>query len=71
MLKKIISDGKTGADPAGLSVAIRHGISHGDTIPKGRRTEAGALPEKYNLQEMDDRSFPKRTENGLQRRLHY
>jgi hypothetical protein len=70
MLKKIISGGQPGADPAGL-VAIRHGIAHGGAIPKGRRTEAGALPEKYNLQEMDDRAFSKRTENGLQRRLHY
>ena len=71
MLKKIISDGQAVADLTGLNVAIRHGISHGDTIPKVRQTVAGALPEKYNLQEMDDRSFPKRTENGLQRRLHY
>lgn len=65
MLKKIISGGQTGADVAGLDVAIKHGTPHGGAIPKGRLTEAGALPENYNLQEMTTKSYPKRTEKNV------
>lgn len=65
MFKKIISGGQTGADTAGLDVAIKHGIPHGGAIPKGRLTEDGPLPEKYNLQEMATKSYPKRTEKNV------
>lgn len=65
MLKKIISGGQTGADQAGLDVAIKLGIPHGGWIPKGRMTEVGPLPEKYNLQEMPTKSYPKRTEQNI------
>lgn len=65
MLKKIISGGQTGADIAGLDVAIKHGIPNGGAIPKGRLTEDGTLPEKYNLQEMPTKSYPKRTEKSV------
>jgi hypothetical protein len=65
MLKKIISGGRTGADVAGLDVAIKHGIPHGGAIPKGKLTEDGVLPEKYNLQEMTTKSYPKRTEKNV------
>ena len=65
MLKKIISGGQTGADIAGLDVAIKHGIPHGGAIPKGRLTEDGTLPEKYNLEEMATKSYPKRTEKNV------
>lgn len=65
VLRKIISGGQTGADQAGLDVAIHHGIPHGGAIPRGRLTEAGALPEKYKLDEMTTRSYPKRTEKNV------
>ena len=39
MLTKIISGGQTGADRAGLDVAIEFDIPHGGWIPKGRKTE--------------------------------
>ena len=65
MLKKVISGGQTGADQAGLDVAIKLGIPHGGWIPKGRMTEVGPLPEKYNLQEMTTKSYPKRTEQNI------
>ncbi|MFH7321583.1 putative molybdenum carrier protein [Desulfurivibrio sp. D14AmB] len=65
MLNKIISGGQTGADQAGLDVAIKRGIPHGGWIPKGRMTEAGPLPEKYDLQEMPVKSYPKRTEQNI------
>lgn len=65
MLKKIISGGQTGADVAGLDVAIKHGIPHGGAIPKGRLTENGVFSEKYNLEEMTRTSYPKRTEKNV------
>jgi hypothetical protein len=34
-------------------------------IPKGRLTEDGLLSEKYNLQEMPTKSYPKRTEKNV------
>jgi hypothetical protein len=52
MLKKIISGGQTSADQAALDAAIKLGIAHGGWTPKGRTTETGTLPEKYNLREM-------------------
>jgi hypothetical protein len=65
MLTKIISGGQTGADRAALDVAIEFGIPHGGWIPKGRKTEDGVLPEKYQLQEMPTASYPKRTEKNI------
>ena len=65
MIKKIISGGQTGADQAGLDFAIEHEIPHAGWIPKGRLTEVGPLPEKYNLQEMPSKSYPKRTEKNI------
>ena len=65
MLTKIVSGGQTGADQAALDVAIELGIPHGGWIPKGRPTEAGPLPEKYQLQEMATTSYPKRTEQNV------
>ena len=56
---------RPGAAIAGLDVAIKYGIPHGGAIPKGRLTEDGTLPEKYNLQEMSTKSYPKRTEKNV------
>jgi len=64
-IRKIISGGQTGVDRAALDVAMRHGIDHGGWIPKGRRTENGTLPEKYQLDEMSTTSYPKRTEKNI------
>ena len=64
-LRKIISGGQTGADQAALDVAINLGIPHGGWIPKGRLTEDGSLPDKYNLTEMPTASYPKRTEQNV------
>ena len=65
MIQKIISGGQTGADRAALDVAIELGISHGGWIPKGRKTEEGPLPEKYQLQEMPTGSYQKRTQQNV------
>jgi hypothetical protein len=65
MIEKNMSGGQTGADQAGLYVAIELGISHGGWIPKGRKTEEGPLPAKYNLKEMGTTSYPKRTDKNI------
>ena len=65
MIQKIISGGQTGADQAALDVAIKLGIPHSGWIPKGRLTEGGPLPEKYNLKEMPTESYPERTEKNV------
>lgn len=65
MITKIISGGQTGADRAALDFAIAHNIPHGGWIPKGRKTEEGPLPDKYQLQEMPTRSYVNRTEKNI------
>jgi hypothetical protein len=65
MIKKIISGGQTGADRAALDVAIKLNIPHGGWIPKGRKTENGILPDKYQLKEMSTASYPARTEQNV------
>ncbi len=65
IIKKIISGGQTGADQAALDVAIKLDIPHCGWIPKGRKTEAGPLPDKYKLKEMPTTSYPERTEQNV------
>jgi hypothetical protein len=65
VIKKIISGGQTGADQAALDAAIKLGIPHGGWIPKGRLTENGPLPEKYDLTEMPVTSYALRTEQNV------
>lgn len=65
MIKRIISGGQTGADQAALDAAIKWNIPHGGWVPKGRLTEAGRLPDKYNMQEMPTDSYPARTEQNV------
>jgi hypothetical protein len=65
MIRKIISGGQTGAARAALDAAIKLGIPHGGWIPKGRITEEGPLPDKYQMQEMPTDSYPKRTEQNV------
>jgi hypothetical protein len=65
MIQKIISGGQTGADQAALDVAIKLGVAHGGWVPKGRKTEAGILPEKYQVSEMPTSSYAERTEQNV------
>ncbi len=65
MVTKIISGGQTGADQGALDAAIKLNIPHGGWIPKGRLTEDGVLPDKYQLKEMPTASYPKRTEQNV------
>ncbi|MEE4608825.1 MAG: putative molybdenum carrier protein [Desulfobacteraceae bacterium] len=61
----IISGGQTGADQAALDAAIAMGVAHGGFVPRGRLTENGPLPGRYNLWELTTRSYPKRTERNV------
>lgn len=65
MLKKIISGGQTGADRAAIDLAIKLSIPHGGWIPKGRKTESGPLPLKYQLMEMETADYPSRTKMNI------
>ena len=65
MIRKIISGGQTGADQAALDAAIKLGISHGGCIPRGRLTEKGPLPTRYNLKEMPGSGYAPRTEQNV------
>lgn len=65
MLKQIISGGQTGADQAALDVAIKLQIKHGGWIPKGRKTEAGPLPDHYLLKEMETGDYRQRTRQNI------
>jgi hypothetical protein len=64
-INKIISGGQTGADQAALDAAIKLGIPYGGWIPKGRKTENGPLPDKYQLVEMPTANDPKRTKKNI------
>ncbi len=52
MLEKIISNGDTGVAQAALEIAAELGILYGGSIPKDRKTESGALFDKYKLREV-------------------
>ena len=65
MIIRILSGGQTGADRAALDFAIKHHIPHGGWLPKGRKTEDGTLPEKYQLQEMPTPDYSKRTKQNV------
>ena len=62
---KIISGGQTGADRAALDAAIELGLPHGGWLPRGRKTESGPLPLKYNLRELDSDRYRDRTEQNI------
>ena len=57
MIKKIISGGQTGVDQAALDIAIKLRIPHGGWIPKGRTTETGILPERFELKETSSENY--------------
>lgn len=65
MIEKIVSGGQTGADRAALDVAIRLGIPHGGWVPKGRITEAGPLPDIYQMRETPTVDYAERTERNV------
>jgi len=65
MLKKIISDGQTGAHQGALDAAINLNIPYRGLIPKEPPTRINLLSDKYNLQEIPTSSYPERTEQNV------
>ncbi len=62
---RIVSGGQTGVDRAALEIAIAHGIPHGGWCPKGRLSEDGSIPSRYELTEMANADYPARTEQNV------
>lgn len=65
MITKIVSGGQTGADMGGILAAIHCEIPYGGWIPKGRKCEAGRIPEHYHFQEMETYGYLDRTEQNV------
>ncbi len=65
MLKKIISGGQVGADQGALDAAIKYSFPHGGWIQKGRKTQFGILPDKYELKEMTVSGFKEKIEQNV------
>jgi len=65
MIKKIISGGQVGADQAAIDAAIKYNFPHGGWIQKGRKTQSGILPDKYELKEMPIAGFEDRIEQNV------
>ena len=65
MIRKIISGGQIGADQAALDVAIKLGFPHGGWIQKGRKTQSGILPAKYQLKELSTAGYKRRIEQNV------
>lgn len=61
-ITKIISGGQTGADRAGLDVAIWHNFPHGGWCPKGRKAEDSPIGGQYELKETPSANYLQRTE---------
>ncbi len=62
---RIISGGQTGVDQAALDAAIALNLPHGGWLPKGRKTENGPLPARYQLMELDSGRYRDRTEQNV------
>jgi len=60
-----VSGGQTGADRAGLDVAMKIGLQVGGYCPKGRLAEDGTVPEHYPLVEMTKGGYSARTERNV------
>lgn len=61
----IVSGGQTGVDRAALDAAISVGIPYGGFIPKGRLSEDGTVPSKYQMTETESADYPFRTEQNV------
>ena len=58
---KLISGGQTGVDRAALDVALKHRIECGGWCPAGRLDEFGTIPDRYPVQELNQKSKEERS----------
>ena len=65
-ISKIISGGQTGVDRAAHDAAIELGIRHAGFVPKGRLSEDGSIPLKYNIIELENEDYSARTLKNVQ-----
>mgnify|MGYP001319545334 CR=1 FL=1 len=65
-ISQIISGGQTGVDRAALDTAIELGIRHAGFVPKGRLSEDGSIPFKYNVIELGNEDYSARTLKNVQ-----
>ncbi len=65
-ISKIVSGAQTGADRGGLDAAIWCELPYGGWIPKGRKSEDGTIPFKYEgLKETNSAEYLARTEANV------
>jgi hypothetical protein len=65
-IAKIVSGAQTGADRGGLDAAIWCELAYGGWIPKGRKSEDGVIPYKYEgLKETKSADYLGRTEANV------
>lgn len=63
---KIISGFQTGADIAAIDFAIEQRLQYAGWVPKGRKSEAGRVPDRYTCQEHASSAYPPRTKQNVQ-----
>jgi hypothetical protein len=64
-VRQIVSGGQTGVDQAALQMALDLGIAHGGWCPRGRRCEAGLIPDRFRLSETESSKYWVRTEKNV------
>lgn len=65
MIHKIVSGGQTGVEMAALDVAVKLGLSHGGSAPRGMRNEDGIIERRYGLTEAVAVGFKKAMEENV------
>ncbi len=65
IFQKIISGGQTGADQGALDAALELGHPCGGWCPRGRRSEAGPISQRYPVTEHSSESYQVRTEANI------
>ena len=61
-LRKVVSSAQPGAERAALDAALDLGFEAGGWVPKGRRADDGAVPERYRVTETPGRDYDQAAE---------
>jgi len=64
-LVRIVSGGQTGVDRAALDAAMAFGLACGGWVPRGRRSEDGAVPPRYPMRETRGYAYAERTRRNV------